>query len=1161
MEGSELNNKPCPPGKEHNPKTGNCVKEKKKKSVEEKMNEPCPPGKERNPKTGNCVKEKKKKTQKKKPSAKTTKTRKRFDYLYPSYDDPEFHMKIAQRKEFAHTMYDGKIQPVEAHAAVLCDAEFELAPHQSFVRNFVSNRTPYNGLLLYHGMGSGKTCSAISIAEETRMYQRMIGNRQRIIVVASPNVQENFRLQLFDERKLQSIDGFWTMTSCTGDRLLREINPNQSKGLKRSDVIRMVNKLIRSSYSFMGYIEFANHIIKRGKKLPQTFSNRLLIIDEVHNIRLSDDNAEKRVANELERLVKSVEQMKLIFMSGTPMYNSPREITWLINLLNTNDRRPHPPLEVKDVFDGDGFFKLPDGRALLERRATGYISFVRGENPYTFPYRMWAKDIDPQRTFQHYPPPRIQLNGAPVPHPLQFLDVYLTPLAPYQEKGYAHVIANLDLNEDIESFNYTVLQRPLEALNMVYPDERLDTEAAFDSKFLVGKEGLNRLMTYTNVENPPARYGFEYKSDKYGRIFSPDEIGKYSHKIKTICDNVAHSEGVSLIYSQYIDGGLVPVAMALEEMGFTRAGGTKSLLKKPPTNPPVKHKYVMITGEKGLSPDNLADLKLVTNTTNKDGGQVKVVLVSQAGTEGLDFKFIRQVHILEPWYNMNRIEQIIGRAVRTCSHKDLPFSKRNVEIYMHGTVLSDASVEAADLYLYGVAERKALKIGLVSRLLKECSVDCHLNIEQTNFTVERMKQTVTQELATGKQIQYQVGDKPYTSVCDYMDTCVYKCAGAEPIENTETTYHIEHASANVDTITKRVRALFKDRFFYRKKELLREIRRVKNYPLEQIHVALTKMLDEYLIDKFGRSGRLVNIGDLYLFEPTDLTLPNKRTQTDATVYERSTPVDFKRAYVKINVQAPEVVLESDSELVERLRRQFYAVFEPTEDKVENDWYKHAPIAVHKFMEEGVDEAVLKALLVAHIVEEVLGEHMLNFLNGIESANSMDEFAQLVRTYVKERTMVHGDLRVFPFSGTVMFVRGTSGWKPAEFEDLHDVKDNVVSLRAATLANLSHVIGFMLLEKVKKIMVFKNREMDKKSSKGVRCSSIKDTLRVLKRFVPGRLESDGTLTYTNENGKSTKMNKNAACIYIELVLRLLHREKQDKKVWFLSPFEAELAGIK
>ena len=80
-------------------------------------------------------------------------------------------------------------------------------------------------------------------------------------------------------------------------------------------------------------------------------------------------------------------------------------------------------------------------------------------------------------------------------------------------------------------------------------------------------------------------------------------------------------------------------------------------------------------------------IKLLTNSDNKNGTSVKVVLISQAGSEGLDFKFIRQVHILEPWYNMNRIEQVIGRGVRTCSHKLLPFEERNVEIYMYSTLV------------------------------------------------------------------------------------------------------------------------------------------------------------------------------------------------------------------------------------------------------------------------------------------------------------------------------------------------------------------------------------------------------------------------------------------------------------------------------------------
>jgi superfamily II DNA or RNA helicase len=117
---------------------------------------------------------------------------------------------------------------------------------------------------------------------------------------------------------------------------------------------------------------------------------------------------------------------------------------------------------------------------------------------------------------------------------------------------------------------------------------------------------------------------------------------------------------------------------------------------------------------------------------------VKVVLISKAGSEGIDLKFIRQVHILEPWYNMNRIEQIIGRAVRNFSHKDLPFEKRNVEIFMYGTILGNNKEEAADLYVYRVAEFKALQIGKVTRILKQTAVDCIINHGQTEFTQDKM---------------------------------------------------------------------------------------------------------------------------------------------------------------------------------------------------------------------------------------------------------------------------------------------------------------------------------------------------------------------------------------------------------------------------------------
>ena len=154
------------------------------------------------------------------------------DGLYPTLNDPNFNTKIALRKEFFDTKMDvDNTKRVEEEAEVLCNAQIELAPNQQFVRNFLSVETPYNSLLLYHGLGTGKTCSAISVAEEMRDYMKQMGINQQIFVIASPNVQENFRLQLFDERELREIEpGVWNIRACTGNKFIKEINPMNMKG-------------------------------------------------------------------------------------------------------------------------------------------------------------------------------------------------------------------------------------------------------------------------------------------------------------------------------------------------------------------------------------------------------------------------------------------------------------------------------------------------------------------------------------------------------------------------------------------------------------------------------------------------------------------------------------------------------------------------------------------------------------------------------------------------------------------------------------------------------------------------------------------------------------------------------------------------------------------
>ena len=166
-----------------------------------------------------------------------------------------------------------------------------------------------------------------------------MGVSKKILIIASKNVQENFKTQLFDERKLSEIDGIWNLKGCTGNRLLKEINPMNMKGLSKEQVVKQIKKLIKQFYMFMGYTQFSNIIDSIRKKykdktnvearnnaiykqIKRDFSNRLIVIDEVHNIRISGDSSQKAIASNLLDVVKYADNLKLLLLSATPMFPS-----------------------------------------------------------------------------------------------------------------------------------------------------------------------------------------------------------------------------------------------------------------------------------------------------------------------------------------------------------------------------------------------------------------------------------------------------------------------------------------------------------------------------------------------------------------------------------------------------------------------------------------------------------------------------------------------------------------------------------------------------------------------------------------------------------------------------------------------------------------------
>ena len=1042
-----------------------------------------------------------------------------------------------------------------------------------------------------------------------RDYMKQMGFSQRIIIVASPNVQENFKLQLFDDRKLKLIDGLWNLKACTGNKFIREINPMNMEGLTKEKIISQIKRIINNFYLFMGYTEFSNYISKKAaiadeslsdekinrikiKKLKAVFNNRLIVIDEVQNIRISNDNKNKKIAINLMKLANVVDNLRLLLLSATPMYNSYKEIVWLINLMNKNDKRSE--IQFNEIFDKSGNFKVDEegkevGKMLLMQKATGYVSFLRGENPYTFPYRIWPQQFDPTYSlFNDKIYPRFQLNKKPIIQGLEHLDLFMTKIGDVQNIGYNYIIDNINKSktdipnfENMDSFGYTLLTQPLEGLNIIYPIDGMNSDLTISPEELTGKIGLRRIMNY--VENKAGgkeeRYNYDYKPEiikQFGKIFSFENIGKYSGKIKNIINSVQTGKGIILVYSQYLEGGLVPIALALEEIGFKKYNASNNLLKN---NSNINTgKYIMITGDKFYSPDNVRDLKAITDEDNVNGEKIKVVLISKAGSEGLDFKNIRQVHILEPWYNTNRIEQIIGRAVRTCSHKLLPFSERNVSIYLYGTLLEDSMKEAVDLYVYRLAEIKAVQIGKVTRVLKQSAVDCILNHEQTQFTEENFDKTVVLQLSNDKKINYKIGDKPFTALCDYMESCAYNCIPNKKIEKINLdTYDETFILLNNERIIQRIKNLFKERYIYNKTTLIASISVVKSYPLMQIYSALNQLIEdknEFLIDKYGRIGYLVNIGDYYMYQPSEINSPN------ISSYDRDRPIDFKKSklIIKQTIKNKPTLKENLSliksvsqienknkdETVLNLIKKLESLYELTKSKQpisrgEDNWYKFCSLVIIQMEKDGINKEILLDFVIAHQVDTLKFNDKLLLINYLYFKTlPLTSYEKLLKKYIDSLCLQNESLKglFIPKNGKyILIVKDKKSWIEGKESSFKDLEKEIKKMIENVLPRLNSIIGFISFFK-NEDLVFKTKDLTVKRSKGARCDQA------------GKKGNNGVLKTLNKilnEEKYTESNTKGIyalqlCVLEEFTLRYFDKTNHNDKIWFLGPEKASLLNI-
>ena len=260
------------------------------------------------------------------------------------------------------------------------------------------------------------------------------------------------------------------------------------------------------------------------------------------------------------------------------------------------------------------------------------------------------------------------------------------------------------------------------------------------------------------------------KEDSEEKLYlSKDALANFSPKFAKILENVSspNNEGLHLIYSHFrtLEGigilRLILLANGFAEFKIKRTGTQWELMEEPEDK--GKPKFVLYTGtetaeEKEIIrnvfnsmweyvPSSITSRLREINGNNHYGEVIKVMMITSSGAEGINLRNTRFVHIVEPYWHMVRVEQVVGRARRICSHQDLPEDMRTVKVYLYVSTMSEKQQKdekhielqirdvsrvdektpiTTDENLYELASIKQRINNQILTSIKESAVDCNI---------------------------------------------------------------------------------------------------------------------------------------------------------------------------------------------------------------------------------------------------------------------------------------------------------------------------------------------------------------------------------------------------------------------------------------------------
>ena len=635
----------------------------------------------------------------------------------------------------------------ETYDTLCSSSSYSLKPQQKFIGQLINPNSNIKNILIYHGLGSGKTCTSLLIGEAFAN----IENKETLYVVPAA-LEQQYIDEIIGEIKGKSIQSCTSMclvydntenkylrsiyTSVDNKRLLdgsknqleilyakksniynqlRRVNKKADEIKLNKELTLVFNKIktletnikikedqtllkVDKVFTITTHEKFINRLMKITeskqvilKEYLQPGSslfknNTTLIIDEIQNLISAGGVRYKILYNSIKYYFNP--NVRKVFLSATPIYDNAFELALTINLLQPRIPFPTVPDLFYNMFVGkiiekddklickqrdvkeklDYFNACLINKELFKYMCAGYVSYFKGGNPIAYPYKRIIELYHPMED-EHKAHYIASLRKDVIQDLFRTLDK-LNKSGTSSKKDIEGIITN----EYSELEASGTLTHARQGINISFPQSLIFSDAEELNMSNLTETEKTKLVIEQNKELLKKSLMGETTDEIMSKLSS------ISPKIKSILDISLSVEGTIFIYSNWLGYGVEAISTVLDTLGYSRF---------PKVGNPYKSYFIWspsVESDKNI----IKKARLTFNSPdNKDGKMIKFILGTASIKEGVSFKNVAQIHLLDPWWNNSRIAQIEARGVRLCSHVDLPPDKRHVDIFRHVGVLSN----------------------------------------------------------------------------------------------------------------------------------------------------------------------------------------------------------------------------------------------------------------------------------------------------------------------------------------------------------------------------------------------------------------------------------------------------------------------------------------